>query len=381
MKRETELRLLDACIERARARTPPTAGEDRLVPVDKYRDPARFQRERERLFRRSFNIVAHSSELAAEGEFVTRDLVGTPTLLVRDKGGRARAFINVCRHRGATVELRERGQCKRFVCPYHAWTYGTDGALASVRHRQGFPSLDIQSTRLAELPCVEAGGFLWVCPTPREDLSLNDEPTRVMLDELVSLGTEDCVVFAREHKVWRANWKLIVDGGIESYHFRVAHRQTVGPYFLDTGSIFEQHGDHLRSVLPRANIIELADRPRGEWSIRDSTHVLYNLFPNTSLLVQERHFDLICVTPLAPDETRIELTTLVPAPGPEGFSEKARGYWSANQAFTKKTLYEDFELAEQIQRGLVTDANQHFRFATFEDALSQWHAHIDGKLD
>ena len=74
-------------------------------------------------------------ELATPGAFRTMDVVGAPVILVRDDAGRARAFLNVCRHRGATVELREHGQCKRFVCPYHAWTYRTDGGLDHVRHR------------------------------------------------------------------------------------------------------------------------------------------------------------------------------------------------------------------------------------------------------
>ena len=172
-----------------------------------------------------------------------------------------------------------------------------------------------------------------------------------------------------------------MDGGLESYHFRVAHRNTVAPFFADTITPYEFFGDHIRSVLPRADIAEYAKRPQAEWSIRECAHLLYSLFPNASVLVQEGHFDLIRMVPVAIDRTVVDIVTLVPSPGPDGFSEKARTFWSANHAFTKKTLHEDFEIAEQIQRGLHTGANTHFRFATFEGALSQWHALVDGKLN
>ncbi|MGB3049569.1 MAG: Rieske 2Fe-2S domain-containing protein, partial [Polyangiales bacterium] len=61
------------------------------------------------------NIVAHSSQVASPGDFITRDLLGTPVLVVRNQDGSAKAFLNVCRHRGATVELRDAGNCRRFV--------------------------------------------------------------------------------------------------------------------------------------------------------------------------------------------------------------------------------------------------------------------------
>ncbi|MBT8453954.1 MAG: hypothetical protein KJO40_18475, partial [Deltaproteobacteria bacterium] len=72
--------------------------------------------------------------------------------------------------------------------------------------------------------------------------------------------------------------------------------------------------------------------------------------------------------------------TVAPDPGPDGFSEKAKGFLAANSAFTRKTLEEDFEIAEQIQSGMRTGANEHFRFASFEGALTQWHRRLNEKL-
>ncbi|HET6415555.1 MAG TPA: SRPBCC family protein [Polyangiales bacterium] len=380
MERDKQIELLSECLELVEGKKPFMSDEETLIPVAEYIDEARFEQERELLFRRSMNVLAHSSQIATPGDFITRDLVGAPVILVRDKDGRARAFLNVCRHRGATVELRERGNCRRFVCPYHAWTYETDGSLAAVRQQEGFPTLDLESTSLVALSCFEAAGLVWVCPDPSVPVRAPDEATRRLIVELEGFGTSEAAVFASEARTWNANWKLIVDGGLESYHFRIAHRNTIGSFFTDNTSTFECIGDHVRSVLPRVSILELRNQPESDWNIREHTHLLYAISPNASILMQERHFELILTTPISVDQTRIEIMTIAPKPGGGGYSEKAQAFLAANHAFTQKTLDEDFVIAEQIQRGMPSGANEFFRFARFEAALSQWHRRLDERL-
>ena len=381
MRRDQEIALLSEALELARGkRSYMTEAQEALIPVAKYVDHQRFERERN-YFRASMNLVAHGSQIKSPGDFVTRELLGTPVILVRDHDGVTKAFVNVCRHRGATVELRARGNCRRFVCPYHAWTYETDGSLAKVRHQEGFPTLDVSETSLVELPCEELAGLVFVCPDPTAAPWAPDEATLQVIDELRGLGCDDSVVVESQSRVWKTNWKLIVDGGLESYHFKIAHRDTIAGFFTDNTSTFEHIGDHVRSVLPRTSILGLAERPESEWDIREHTHLLYAIAPNASLLVQERHFELILSTPISIDETKVEIMTVAPDPGPDGFSDNARAYLAANHAFTTKTLDEDFLIAEQIQRGMYTGVNEHFRFARFEGALSEWHRRLDAKLD
>ena len=159
MHREKEIALLAECLGRAKEKKPFMDSDEARVPVDAYVDAARFARERELVFRRRMNLIAHGSELSSPGDFVTRDVLSTPVVIVRGEDGRVRAFLNVCRHRGATVELRERGTCRRFVCPYHGWTYRPDGALDQVRHKEGFPKLEMAASSLVALSCIEERGF------------------------------------------------------------------------------------------------------------------------------------------------------------------------------------------------------------------------------
>ena len=379
MNRERELELIRKTLEVVRAKGPYMDREETLIPVDNYRGEARFARE-QALFRRSLNIVGLSSAVAGPGDFITTRVAGAPVLVVRGDDGKVRAFLNVCRHRGATVELRDRGRCKAFVCPYHAWTYRTDGALAHVRHREGFPTLDADQSSLVALSCLERGGLLWVCPDPavvHEDL---DTPTQQIADELEGLLGPDPTVFATQDRQWRANWKLVVDGGIESYHFRIAHRDTISKLFGDTDSHYELIGDHVLSILPRRSIVELADVPESDWKLRQHAQLLYTVAPNAVFLVQQSHVEMILSEPVAVDRTRIRLQTIGRAPGPDGYSDKARAFLQGNHDFTVKTLTEDFELAEQIQAGMHTGANTHYRFGRFEGALSRWHERLDARL-
>ncbi len=133
-------------------------------------------------------------------------------------------------------------------------------------------------------------------------------------------------------------------------------------------------------MLPRKSVVELATQPEEQWRLRAHTHLVYNVAPNATLLVQAGHFELIRMTPLSVETTRIELTTLAPTASLEPHLEKATAFFEANHAFSVKTLDEDFSLAEQIQRGLRTNANASFRFARYEGALGAWHDRIDAKL-
>lgn len=380
MDRARQKALLNSCLGPTRERRPPLGPEEVHVPVSVYLDEDRFAAERA-LQRRSLNLVAHSSEVPGAGRFVSLSVGGTPVLVVRGDDGVVRAFLNVCRHRGATVERRERGQCKRFVCPYHAWSYDTDGSLAKVRHRQGFPSVDEASLSLTALACEEVGPFIWVCPTPGLQPTLDDD-ARALVHEIEALGLGGLAVCVREHRVWRANWKLLVEGGLESYHFKIAHRDTIGSLFADTTSTFEEHGDHVRSVLPRSTITSLTpESDDADWQLVKHANVLYTFSPNASVLAQDGHYAMILMAPQGVDETRIDLLT-VGRPIREGErGDRVRGFLEANHRFTVKTLEEDFALAEEIQAGLRTGANEVLRFGRFEDALTAWHARLKVRLE
>ena len=119
------------------------------------------------MFARLPAVAAHVSELPNPGDFVKREVAGRSIIVTRDAEGKARGFLNVCRHRGTQLVSEESGCKHRFTCPYHAWTYANSGELVSAPHLDsGFPELDKAQYSLKSLQCEERFGFIWVVANP-----------------------------------------------------------------------------------------------------------------------------------------------------------------------------------------------------------------------
>jgi phthalate 3,4-dioxygenase subunit alpha len=103
-----------------------------LMPAGVYSDAAIHHAERQRIFAKTWNFVAHEAEIPNAGDFVLRQIAGDSFIVVRGNDGKVRVLLNMCRHRGMQVCRSEAGTTERFRCPYHAWTYSNTGALALV---------------------------------------------------------------------------------------------------------------------------------------------------------------------------------------------------------------------------------------------------------
>ena len=100
------------------------------LPGRYYTSAEVFAREQERIFGRRWICIGRAADAPAPGDFVVARVAGESLIVVRGKDGRARAFYNVCRHRGTRICTEERGRVAGgLTCPYHGWTYGLDGTL------------------------------------------------------------------------------------------------------------------------------------------------------------------------------------------------------------------------------------------------------------
>lgn len=352
-------------------------GQGEQVPVERYTDEAIAQQEL-KLLRRYPQPVAASSSVPSPGAWLSLNYMSQPLLLVRQESGQVQAFLNVCRHRGARVVPEGSGsEARAFICPYHAWTYRPDGGLRGVPESHGFPCLKQEESGLRRLATVERAGMVWVVLDPLQSNSDPGAHLGELMDNLESLtGMRTPVAFAPRSYEVEANWKLLIDGSFEAYHFKVAHRQTIAHMFTNNLQVIDEFELNRRLYLIKSKLAE--DKPAAEgFDPRRYGNIVYFFFPSTTILVQPDHAQLSSLEPLGPNRTRVHEITLIPeAPA----SDKALAHWEANAALYRRTLAEDYALSESIQAGFASGANDALTFGTFEYSAPRFHAQLKERM-
>ena len=347
--------------------------------VEEYYDPARFTREVDLLFRHHPIVVAFSGQVRKPGDFVVHNDTGQPILVTRGTDGVLRAFLNVCRHRSASVEVKPCGSNKRaFVCPYHGWSYDLTGRLVGITDGAAFGDVDRSRHGLRRLAVAEKYGLVWVVPTA---LAAGEEAD---LDIDLYLGPLHADLSGWDMAGWelhssapirpRMNWKLVIDTFLELYHFRYLHPGSVYPLFLDNIATYERMDRHIRLSAAKRTLTELESQPRESWRILDHAIVLYQLFPNTVLAYTQDHCGVFTSFPVSPDESVMHFSVLV---SPQEKAKKPESYWQANVDLFATALREDFGIGESIQRNFRSGANHEQTFGKFEKALGWYHREID----
>ena len=342
--------------------------------VAEYTCPGQAARELNHLFRARPLCVGLSGDLPGPGSYATHDDAGLPLLLARGEDGLFRAFLNVCRHRGARV-AEGGGESRGFVCPYHAWTYGTDGRLIARPEESAFAGCPREAHGLTPLAAAERDGLLWVQPAPGQPLAM-DAGLESLGKELAHFGLGSFTPYATRVLVREMNWKLALDTFLESYHFCVLHKDSICGIFHHNLATFDTYGEHFRLISPRRSIARLREQPRTEWQVLPNLVVLYVLFPNTVLVWQGEQVELWQIFPdgANPARSRLRLTLYAPAPPA---TEKARAHWQRNLELVLHVVEnEDFPVGEGIQRSFGSGAQSHLVFGRNEPALGHFHAGV-----
>ena len=382
MQRTDELDYISRMLEMARANRRDDAPGITHAPVDAYISQERFDREVATLFRRHPVVVAFSAQVRKPGDFVTSTDTGQPILVARGLDGKLRAFLNVCRHRSATVESRPCGANKRaFVCPYHGWSYDLTGKLVGITDGAWFGDIDRSAHGLRQLAVAERCGMVWVVPTALE----KGQSADIDLDAL--LGSVRPDLESWDMAGWdvqsitpirpRMNWKLVIDTFLELYHFRYLHGASVAPLFLDNITTYERRDRHSRFAVAKTTLLEIDKEPREKWRLLDHAVMLYNLFPHTVLAYTADHCGVFTSYPVSPDESLINVSILV---NPAVRATQPEAYWKKNQDLILAALAEDFAVGAGVQANFRSGANTVQTFGKFEKALGWYHAEIDAAL-
>ena len=346
--------------------------------VERYTDTARHDAELA-LLRRYPVPVAASSEMPAAGDWLACSVHGVPALLVRQQDGSLRAFINVCRHRGAQLAPEGTGGSgrERFVCPYHSWTYATDGRCVGRPHDADFPHAPKDAASLVPLACTERFGLVWVVATPAHGFGW-DAYFGALGPELEELGFTAATTAPLQRRFEQpSNWKLVLDANLESYHFAYAHRETIADLFHDNLVVHDRVDDHQRILLPKQSFRDLQGPPATLEGFARHANIIYYLFPATFLLWEGDHINGFALSPLRASAADVKAWLLVP---PHREKQRDAGYWKRNYEMFWEALDEDFALAASMQKGLASGANRALCFGRNEFACRVFHESLEKQL-
>ena len=165
--------MVKAGMAHARAHTIEQAPEVLKLSADRYYDPEIFAAEVKRIFRRLPLLLAVTAEMPKPGDFKTIEAAGVPVLITRGQDEVVRAFVNSCSHRGTSVATEVHGNARRFMCPYHGWTFTQKGELMGVASAEDFGDIDKSCYGLVPLPVTERAGLIWVIVDPAATLSFD----------------------------------------------------------------------------------------------------------------------------------------------------------------------------------------------------------------
>ena len=355
--------------------------EDR-VHTSLYTDPAIFEVEIERIFNTTWVWVAHDSELPNKNDWITTFVGRQPVIVNRDKAGVVRVMLNRCRHRGATICEAKKGNAPGFVCPYHAWTYGTDGSLKGLPMPKGYKDFDKSDYTLVNLRVESYRGLIFA--TFNEDAPPLEEflgRARPWIDLFLKQGGGYPVKVMGEHKfTFPGNWKIQLENTTDAYHFPIVHKSFLSSLdgdtselfsFMDAGGYVEDlgNGHSVMVMIPELidldknldepvpeRFAELAEELREEYSEEEVRRIVravtgsgfnVNLFPN--LACSMAFFRVL--RPLSVDETEIRHIAIGMDGGPAAANRARLRLHEHFQGPMGFGTPDDAEAWERVQRG------------------------------
>ncbi|MXW57855.1 MAG: aromatic ring-hydroxylating dioxygenase subunit alpha [Acidimicrobiia bacterium] len=343
--------------------------------VDAYLDQPRFEYEVERIFKHLPLALAISSELPVPDTYKAMDVMGVPLLLTRNADGAARAFLNVCRHRGSPLCEPGSGSAQRLTCPYHAWSYDTAGDLVGMFGAHTFGDVDRDHLALTPLACAEKAGFVFACLTPG-----------VTFDIDTFLGDFAPYVAALELDQWHIfeqrildgpGWKVAWDGYLEGYHQERLHPKTVGLNTIGNLMAHDTWGPHQRIVFGRKSLPKLVDQPEEEWDLDEHIRLIHSIFPNVSISGILGDYCLLSqLFPGPTVDTSLTIQTVLCRHEPTTEEEqKVAEQFSA--LVLQAVRDEDYWVGFQIQNALKSGATSEVLFGRNEPSLQHYHHAVE----
>lgn len=207
----------------------------------RYTSPDFFCQEVEAMWPNVWQFAAREEEMPEPGDVVLYENAGRSYLVTRQQDGSVRAFHNVCLHRGRKLRLSS-GWSKDFKCPFHGFTWNTDGSLQQIPCQWDFGHLDAESLELPQAQVGLWGGYIFI--KEAEGGQSLDEYLAPLPEHFKRWKHEDCVTVSWVGKVIHANWKATSEAFMEAWHSVITHPQILA-FTGDANTRYNVYGDHV----------------------------------------------------------------------------------------------------------------------------------------
>ena len=209
---------------------------DDAVHRDVYTNPEIFQLEMERLWARTWIYIGHTSQVPNPGDYITCDVATTPVLMIRQPDGNVRVLRNRCAHKGAKIVADWSGNAGRFLrCPYHNWSYRTDGSIAAIPLRQGYDGTAFQQCEavrgLRPVACESYRGLVFArLSDDGPDFKAYFGDSLSSIDYMADRSPEGELEIAGGvlRYMHDSNWKMFVENLNDTMHPMAAHESSAG---------------------------------------------------------------------------------------------------------------------------------------------------------
>jgi phenylpropionate dioxygenase-like ring-hydroxylating dioxygenase large terminal subunit len=215
------------------------------LSVERYISREFFDREVEKVWRKTWQVACRESRLRKPGDYFVYDIVNDSILLTRTPSGELKGFYNSCLHRGRALK-RGAGNSDILRCPYHGWSWKLDGEFDSAPCLWDFPHVDPQSNSLPQVRVATWGG--WVFINMDEGAPELAQYMEVLPEHMNQWKHEHRYVSLHVEKVIAANWKVALEAFIESYHAIATHPQLM-PFQAIDNSQYDVWGDHVSRTI------------------------------------------------------------------------------------------------------------------------------------
>jgi carnitine monooxygenase subunit len=346
------------------------------VPASNYVDPDHFKREVDLIFKRIPLMLAPSAELTNPGDFKTMEVVGVPLLLIRGNDRIVRGFLNSCSHRGTNVAVEPTGNAKRFVCPYHGWTYGQDGALVGITLAREFGEIDKSCLGLPQIKVAEHAGLIWGVVTPGS--TINIEKFLCGYDRaLASFNFESWRIFSKR-VIKGPNWKVVYDGYLDYYHLPVLHKATFGADYTNK-ALYSAWGPHQRIQSPDRDLLPLAAIPENEWSDEALYKCgVWTIFPHVAMAPFNGRAAGVLVSQIFPGAGPGESYTTQYYLVERSLTEKEARETEAHFSFLEYVVTEeDYPVGLRQQHALEAGARKEVLFGRNEGGSQRFHRWLE----